>query len=316
MRVKTESTALRLKELAKKENFLESGHRMCSGCGAPVVVKMILMASEYPLVASNATGCLEVSTCISEYTAWKIPWIHTAFENAAATLSGVEAMYKAWKKQGLIDEKVKFIAFGGDGGTYDIGFQSLSGAMERGHDMVYVCYDNGAYMNTGIQRSSATPRGADTTTSPAGSVIPGKQQGRKDLSRIMAAHNIPYVAQGSIANWRDLMTKARKAIAVDGPAFLNVLAPCNRGWRSKSDDAIALSKSAIETCYWPLYEIEEGVLKVNSKPKEKKPIEEFLKPQGRFKHLFAPENAHMLKMLQEDVDMEWERLLKEESQGE
>jgi pyruvate ferredoxin oxidoreductase beta subunit len=311
MSTETETTPLRLKELSKKEDLLAYGHRMCAGCGAPIVVKMILMASEYPLVASNATGCLEVSTCISEYTAWKIPWIHTAFENAAATISGVEAMYTAWKKKGKIDKKVKFIAFGGDGGTYDIGLQSLSGAMERGHDIVYVCYDNGAYMNTGIQRSSATPRGANTTTSPVGSVIHGKQQQRKDLTRIMAAHNIPYAAQASPGHWRDLMKKARKAIDVDGPAFLNVLSPCNRGWRSKTDDAIALSKLAVETSYWPLYEIENGDLRVTVKPKKLKPLEEFLKPQGRFRHFFSPENEPLLKMLQEDVDREWNRLLRE-----
>jgi pyruvate ferredoxin oxidoreductase beta subunit len=314
MTTKTASTPLRLKELSKKEDLLCHGHRMCAGCGAPTVVKMILMASEYPLVASNATGCLEVSTCISEYTAWKIPWIHTAFENAAATISGVETMYRALKKKGKIKEDVKFIAFGGDGGTYDIGFQSLSGAMERGHDMLYVCYDNGAYMNTGIQRSSATPRGANTTTSPVGSVVPGKLQPRKDLTRIMAAHNIPYAAQASPSSWMDLMKKARKAIAVDGPAFLNVLSPCNRGWRSRTDDAIALSKLAVETCYWPVYEIENGALKVTVKPKKKKPVSEFLKPQGRFKHMFSPENEPLLKQLQEDVDREWERLLSESAE--
>jgi pyruvate ferredoxin oxidoreductase beta subunit len=307
------ATPLKLKELSKKPDLLTHGHRMCAGCGAPIVVKMVLMASEYPLVASNATGCLEVSTCISEYTAWKIPWIHSAFENAAATISGVETMYRAWKKKGKITEKVKFIAFGGDGGTYDIGFQSLSGAMERGHDMVYICYDNGAYMNTGIQRSSATPRGADTTTSPVGSVVLGKIQRRKDLTRIMAAHNIPYVAQASPSHWLDLMKKVRKALDVDGPAFINILSPCNRGWRSKTDDAIALSKLAVETCYWPLYEIENGVTRITFKPKEKKPLEEFLKPQGRFKHMFAPGNEHLLKQLQEDIDMEWERLNKESS---
>jgi pyruvate ferredoxin oxidoreductase beta subunit len=311
----TTSTPLRLKELSKKEDLLTHGHRMCAGCGAPIVVKMILMASEYPLVAANATGCLEVSTCISEYTAWKIPWIHTAFENAAATISGVEAMYRAWKKQGKIDRDVKFIAFGGDGGTYDIGFQSLSGSMERGHDIVYACYDNGAYMNTGIQRSSATPLGANTTTSPVGSVVPGKTQPRKDLTRIMAAHNIPYAAQASPSSYMDLMKKARKAIAVDGPAFLNVLSPCNRGWRSRTDDAIQLSKLAVETCYWPLYEIEKGVLKINVKPKEKRPVTEFLKPQGRFKHLFSAENEGLLNRLQEGIDREWERLVREESMG-
>jgi len=306
------ATPLSLKELSKKEVLLTAGHRMCSGCGAPPVVKMVLLASDYPVVASNATGCLEVSTCISEYTAWKIPWIHNAFENAAATLSGVETMYRSLKKQGKIDKEIKFIAFGGDGGTYDIGFQSLSGAMERGHDMLYVCYDNGAYMNTGIQRSSATPLGADTTTCPAGSVVPGKLQERKDLTRIMAAHGIPYVAQASPSHWSDLMKKVRKALEIKGPKFMNIIAPCNRGWRSRTDDAILLSRLAVETCYWPLYEIENGVTRVSVKPKEKKPLVDFLKPQGRFKHLFAPENEWLLKQAQEDVDKNWERLLKEE----
>ncbi|MBI5196658.1 MAG: pyruvate ferredoxin oxidoreductase [Nitrospirae bacterium] len=304
------ATELRLKELSKKDMLLTSGHRMCSGCGAPIIVKMVLLASEYPIIAANATGCLEVSTCISDYTAWKIPWIHNAFENAAATISGVETMYRALKKQGKIDKEIKFIAFGGDGGTYDIGFQSLSGAMERGHDMIYICYDNGAYMNTGIQRSSATPFGADTTTCPAGSVIPGKPQNRKNLTKIMAAHNIPYAAQASPSHWLDLMKKVRKALEIKGPKFLNIISPCNRGWRSRTDDAIQLSRLAVETCYWPLYEIEDGVTKITVTPKEKKPIADFLKPQGRFKHLFAPENEWMLKKIQEDIDKEWAGLQK------
>lgn len=301
---------LSLKELSKKEVLLSSGHRMCAGCGAPTIVKMVLLASDYPVIASNATGCLEVSTCISDYTAWKIPWIHSAFENAAATISGVEAMYRSLKKQGKIDREIKFIAFGGDGGTYDIGLQSLSGAMERGHDMLYVCYDNGAYMNTGIQRSSATPFGADTTTCPAGSVIPGKTQQRKNLTKIMAAHDIPYAAQASPSHWMDLIKKVRKALDIKGPKFMNILSPCNRGWRSRTDDTIMLSRLAVETCYWPLYEIEDGSVKVTFKPKEKKPLVDFLKPQGRFKHLFAPENEWMLKKAQEMVDKEWESLLK------
>mgnify|MGYP001587371147 FL=1 len=304
------ATPLTLKELSKKEILLTSGHRMCSGCGAPIIVKMVLLASDYPLVAANATGCLEVSTCISDYTAWKIPWIHNAFENAAATLSGVETMYRSLKKQGKIDKDIKFIAFGGDGGTYDIGFQSLSGAMERGHDMLYVCYDNGAYMNTGIQRSSATPYGADTTTCPAGSVIQGKPQPRKNLTKIMAAHDIPYTAQASPSHWMDLVKKVKKALEIKGPKFMNILSPCNRGWRSRTDDAIMLSRLAVETCYWPLYEVENGVTKVTFKPKEKKPLVEFLKPQGRFKHMFAPGNEEMLKKAQEMVDKEWGSLLK------
>jgi len=305
------ATPLTLKELSKKEDRFTHGHRMCSGCGAPIVVKIALMATDYPVIVSNATGCLEVSSCISEFTAWNVPWIHTAFENSAATLSGVETMYRSLKKQGKFDKEVKFIAFGGDGGTYDIGFQSLSGAMERGHDMIYICYDNGAYMNTGIQRSSATPLGADTTTCPAGSVIPGKQRQRKNLTKIMAAHDIPYVAQASPSHWQDLFRKVQKAHEIKGPKFINVIAPCNRGWRSRTDDAIQLSRLAVNTCYWPLYEIENGVTKITVTPKEKVPVTEFLKPQGRFKHLFSPENEGLLKQVQDDIDREWEKLQKE-----
>lgn len=312
MTTETKKEPLRLKELSKRPDRFSYGHRLCAGCGAPIVVKQVLMATEYPIIASNATGCLEVSSCIQEYTAWKIPWIHSAFENSAATISGVEAMYRSLVKQGKIEDKqVKFVAFGGDGGTYDIGFQSLSGAMERGHDMMYICYDNGAYMNTGIQRSSATPFGANTTTCPAGDVIPGKQQRRKDLTRIMAAHSIPYAAQAAPSHWSDLIKKVRKAFSIKGPKFMNILAPCNRGWRSKTNDAIALSRLAVETCYWPLYEVEHGVTNITVKPKEKKPLVDFLKPQGRFKHMFAPENEWMLKQAQEDVDRGWELLQKE-----
>ncbi len=174
------AVALKLKELSKKEDLFTHGHRMCSGCGAPIAVKMVLFASEYPIVACSSTGCLEVSSCISLYTSWKIPWIHSAFENAAATIAGVETMYRALKKKGKINEEIKFVTFCGDGGTYDIGIQSLSGAVERGHDMLYICYDNGAYMNTGIQRSSATPLGADTTTCPAGIEHTRKDSGAKE----------------------------------------------------------------------------------------------------------------------------------------
>jgi pyruvate ferredoxin oxidoreductase beta subunit len=304
---------LTLKELSKKEVLLTGGHRMCAGCGAPTVVKMVLLASDYPVIAANATGCLEVSTCISDYTAWKIPWIHNAFENAAATISGVETMYRSLKKQGKIDREIKFISFGGDGGTYDIGLQSLSGAMERGHDMLYICYDNGAYMNTGIQRSSATPFGADTTTRPAGSLVPGKTEQRKNLTKVMAAHNIPYAAQASPSHWMDLIKKVRKALDIYGPKFINVISPCNRGWRSRTDDSIMLSRLAVETCFWPLYEIENGSTKITFRPKEKKPIVDFIKPQGRFKHLFKPENEQIIIKFQEDVDREWERLQKEET---
>ncbi len=307
------STPLRLKELSKQEELLTGGHRLCSGCGAPIAIRQVLHAAGVPIVAANATGCLEVSTTIYPYSAWKIPWIHSAFENAAATISGVEAMYKALKRKGKIDRKIKFIAFGGDGGTYDIGLQSLSGAVERGHDFVYICYDNGAYMNTGIQRSSATPLGANTTTSPAGKIRQGKLRPRKNLTKIMAAHNIPYAAQATPAHWRDLMTKVRKALEVDGPAYIAIFAPCNRGWRTPTNNAIELCRLAADTCFWPIYEYENGKLKINYRPKEKKPVTEFLKTQGRFKHLFSPQNEALIERIQENIDREWEMLQKEES---
>ncbi|MDH7487973.1 MAG: thiamine pyrophosphate-dependent enzyme [Anaerolineae bacterium] len=305
------ATKLNLKELSKREDRLAPGHRLCAGCGAGIVVRQILAAIDEPVVLANATGCLEVSTTIFPYTSWRVPWIHNAFENAASTMSGVETAYRALVKRGKIPEQnVKFIAFGGDGGTYDIGIQALSGALERGHKMMYVCYNNEAYMNTGIQRSSATPLGANTTTSPAGKVIPGKMQPRKDLTAICAAHNIPYVAQASPHNWRDLMEKARKGVAADGPAFLNVLSSCNRGWRHDTSTTVEVMKLATETCVWPLYEVENGVWRLTYKPKVKKPVTEWLEAQGRFRHLFRPENQYMIERIQADVDGKWERLLK------
>jgi len=299
-----------VKELSGREERLTPGHRLCAGCAASVVIRQVLMATEDPVVVGCATGCLEVSTTIYPYTAWNVPFIHNAFENVAATISGVETAYRALKKQGKINKEIKFVAFGGDGGTYDIGFQSLSGAFERGHRMVYVCYDNQAYMNTGIQRSSATPMGASTTTSPAGSQSTGKRENRKDLTACMAAHNIAYVGQASPSHWRDLTLKAEKALNADGPAFLNILSPCPRGWRHPSEKSIALGRLAVETCCWPLYEVDHGKWILTHKPREKKPLVEWLKPQGRFRHLFKPGNEEILEQLQAKVDAEWEILLK------
>ena len=289
---------------------LAGGHRLCAGCGAPIVVRQVLMGAQVPVVTAAATGCLEVSTTIYPYTSWKNSYIHTAFENVAATLSGVETAYRALKKQGKLDEDVKFIAFGGDGGTYDIGLQSLSGAMERGHDLVYVCYDNEAYMNTGFQRSSATPLGAWTTTSPVGPEETGKLQERKNLTEIMVAHGIPYVAQASPHDPRDLVRKAAKAIATPGPAFLNIISPCPRGWRSDGANSIDLARQAVNTCYWPLFEVENGQYHLTYKPRVKEPIRNWLKRQGRFAHLFKPGNEHIIDQLQAWIDEEWEKLLK------
>jgi pyruvate ferredoxin oxidoreductase beta subunit len=288
---------------------------MCAGCGAPPVVRAILrgLHPEDHAVISSATGCLEVCTYIYPYTAWEDSFVHTAFENSAATLSGAEAAYEAMKRKGTLptDKDVKFIAFGGDGGTYDIGFQSLSGAMERGHDMTYFCYDNEAYMNTGVQRSSATPKYADTSTTPAGKVRPGKLQYRKDLTRVMAEHHLPYVAQTACyRDFSDITKKAEKAIYTKGPCFVNCLAPCPTGWKYKSEDLMLLNKLAVETRFWPLYEVENGKYTINYIPKEHVPVSEFLKLQKRFSHLFKPGNEHLIEEIQADVDARWEELLK------
>jgi pyruvate ferredoxin oxidoreductase beta subunit len=304
--------AITLKDLArneKRELRFSGGHGLCAGCGIPVVVRTVLNAIEKPVVVVNATGCLEVATSRYPNTAWGVPWLHNAFENAAATMSGVETAHRILRKKGRVkDEDIAFIVFGGDGGTYDIGLQSLSGAMERGHKIVYICYDNEAYMNTGNQRSGATPVGADTTTNPVGEQSYGKARQRKDLTAILIAHNIPFVAQASISHWHDLARKVRKAVA-HAPAFINVLSTCQRGWGYQLEDSISIARLGVETCYWPLYEVNDGEWTLNFLPKEKRGIEEWLRPQKRFAHLFLDKNQGVLSRIQEEVDREWRRLL-------
>ena len=305
-----------LKELGNKKIRLAPGHRLCPGCGAPIIAKLAMLATDYDIVVANATGCLEVSTTIYPYTAWRVPWIHNAFENAAATMSGVETAYRVLKKKGKIKKDIKFIVFGGDGGTYDIGLQSLSGAVERGHDFLYICYDNEAYMNTGIQRSSATPFGASTTTDPAGRVRPGKQEFRKDLTAIMAAHHLPYVAQASLHNINDFLRKVKTALETKGPTFINVLSPCPLGWKFDPSKTIEISKIAVETCFWPLYEVKNDEWILNYDPGEnKKPIIEWIKMQGRYKHLLKPGNKWVIEKAQEEIDKRWQWLKKRCGKG-
>jgi pyruvate ferredoxin oxidoreductase beta subunit len=299
-----------IKELSKKKELFTGGHRLCSGCGAGTIARQALLASDKPLVVVSATGCLEVSSTIFPYSAWNVPFFHSAFENSAANCSGVETAYRSLKKQGKISDDIRFIAFGGDGGTYDIGLQSLSGAMERRHRMLYICYNNEAYMNTGIQRSGATPKGAHTTTAPTGKVKQGKEQMRKDLTAIMVAHELPYVAQCAVGNWNDFTTKVQKALETDGPTFINILQPCRLGWGYKPEDTMMLGRLAVETCFWPVYEVVNGEYKLNTKPKEKKPVSEFFKLQTRFKHLMKPENKPLLDEIQAEIDKRWEKLLK------
>lgn len=299
-----------VKTLVQRGERFTPGHRACSGCGFPIMVRLVLKATELPVVVDSATGCLSVTSALYPFTAWEVPFIHNAFENAAATMSGVETAYRALRKKGRIDREIRFIAFGGDGGTYDIGLQSLSGAMERGHRLLYICYDNGAYANTGIQRSGATPRGANTTTSPVGRNLAGKPQPRKDLTAIMAAHGLPYVAQAAIAHWNDMVAKVEKALATDGPTFINILTPCRLSWGIDPDQTVDIVREAVNSCYWPLYEVADGRWQINYQPKEKSSYIDWLRRQNRFRHLFRPENTHLLAELQAEVDRNWESILR------
>ncbi|MFO7675736.1 MAG: thiamine pyrophosphate-dependent enzyme [bacterium] len=303
----------RLKDLCQNPELFSSGHRACAGCGEALAVRQVLLAAKQPVVGIMPTGCTEIFSSIYPHSAWQIPMIHTAFETAASTASGVEAAYRFHRKMGLMKDDVKFIAFGGDGATYDIGFQALSGAVERRHKFLYVCTDNEGYMNTGIQRSSATPYGAHTTTSPAGTVVPGKRQHRKDIVEIMIAHDIAYAGQTTIALWNDLVTKVGKALAADGPSFLNVLVPCPLGWGHAGDETVKLSRLAADTCFWPVYEFENGRYTINHVPKEKLPVDDFIKPQGRFRHLYTHKGGkEVIAELQRHVDEKWALLQKKQ----
>jgi len=297
----------RLSDISREELFV-SGHALCAGCGIPILVKHVLKAFEGPKIVVTATGCLEVATTLYPHTAWKVPWVHNAFENAAATASGVEAAYKILRRKYGYNKKVHIIAFGGDGGTFDIGLQALSGVLERGHNLTYICYDNEAYMNTGIQRSGATPLGAATTTSPAGKVIPGKPQPKKDLIFIAAAHGVPYVATLNPAYIVDMYNKLVKASQIEGPKFLHYFTPCPTGWRSDTADSIRISKLAVQTRLYPLFEIENGKLRITVNVRKPKPLEEYLKLQGRFRHLLEPRNKHILDSLKEGIERYWKRL--------
>jgi pyruvate ferredoxin oxidoreductase beta subunit len=311
----TEPAAVRLKDMLQKKQILSSGHRMCAGCAAPTIVKLMGMALRGPTIVCEATGCLEVATTIYPYTAWEIPWIHVAFENASAVASGVKEALDVMREKGRVDkEHVDVIAVGGDGGTFDIGFGAISGMLERGHDIVYMVYDNGAYQNTGIQRSGATLPGQETTTSWAGKVEPGKRQRKKPIAEIVAAHKIPYVATVDPYHYRDFVTKFRKAIEVDGPAFIHAFSPCPRGWRSPSGKSIELAKLAVETGIHPLYEVIDGEEWVMSSPsknlKELKPLEEYWEKQGQFRHLKDSRWDDFKKQIQAQVNHDWEVLKK------
>jgi pyruvate ferredoxin oxidoreductase beta subunit len=280
------------------EELMAPGTRTCAGCGAVLAARMLLKATGKDVIVCESTGCMEVTSTQYPTTAWKVPWIHVLFENAASVATGVKSALEA---QG--NNHTQVIAYGGDGGMVDIGFGAVSGALERNDDIIIITYDNEAYANTGIQRSGATPFGASATTTPAGLVSQGKKQWKKNLPMIVVAHGSKYVATASIGYPQDLQKKIKKAMQVKGARYIHIHAPCPIGWAFDSSMTIQVAKLAVQTGMWVLYEVEDGIFKRTMTP-ELKPIDEYLKLQGRFKHL-KPET---IKIIQERINASWKEM--------
>jgi len=293
------------KNLIPVKEYLAEGHNFCTGCGEALAIRLACKAIGENMIINMATGCDEVCTTPLPVTSWRVPWLHTLFENACATISGAEAGLKSRMEKGKMPKRdIKCVAMGGDGGTSDIGMQALSGALERGHDFLYICWDNEAYMNTGIQRSSSTPYGASTTTAPAGKVSIGQTTWKKNMVEIAAAHDIPYAATACPSYPFDLINKVRKGIEVKGPAYIHILCVCPTGWRCPSNMTIEIGRLAVQTGVFPLYEVENGRYRLNVNPAKLLPVEEYLKPQGRYRHLSDEE----IKKIQERVNEEYAKL--------
>ena len=283
---------------------IEAGHRACLGCGEALAARLVTEAAGPDVVVANATGCLEVFTTPWPQSAWRMPWIHSLFENAAAVASGMEAALKAQGK------RTKVLAFGGDGGTFDIGFQALSGMLEREHNVLYVCFDNEAYMNTGVQRSGSTPHAAMTTTSPPGRERMGKRHLKKDLLSIIAAHHIPYAASASVAYPVDIRRKVRRAMGITGPTFLLIHSPCPLGWGHGEAETVKVARLAVQTGLFPLVELERGAVTGVMPIRHQKPVAEYLALQTRFKHLFdktdhraREEQAHLQALADYNIEL-------------
>ncbi len=286
-----------------RTNSLNSGHRACQGCGealgARYAIDAAMRAASNQLIAANATGCLEVFSTPYPETSWQIPWIHSLFGNAAAVASGIAAALRVKGRR-----HVRVIAQGGDGGTTDIGFGCLSGMFERNDDVLYICYDNEAYMNTGVQRSSATPAAARTATTPALGHAPGNTFGQgKSVPLIAMAHGIPYVATASVANLRDLERKVTFAMSIDGARYIHIHVPCPLGWGSDPADTITIARLAVESGLFPLFEAEHGEITGRTRIRRKVPVDEYLRLQKRFAHLFAdPPERGRLALIQAIAD--------------
>ncbi|MCK9229445.1 MAG: pyruvate synthase subunit PorB [Syntrophales bacterium] len=293
-------------KLTDRKEYFSQGHRACQGCGEALAIRLMCKALGKDTIIVNATGCMEVVSSMYPTNAWQLPWIHVAFPNAASVGAGVESALKILRRKGKIaDRDVKTVCIGGDGGTFDIGFQALSGTMERGHDVLYVCLDNEAYMNTGIQRSGATPFGASTTTDPAGPVSIGKSQWKKNIAEIMVAHDVSYVATACHSYPVDFMNKVKKARAVKGPSFIHCLTVCPTGWRTPTSECIKMGRLIVETGVFPLYEVEDGKYRMTYRPEPLKPVELYIKKQGRFRHL-TPDR---IQTIQERVNLEYRKLI-------
>jgi pyruvate ferredoxin oxidoreductase beta subunit len=300
-----------VRTLTQKEYFAP-GHRACQGCAEALALRLVCKALGRNIVIASATGCMEVVSTPIPFTAWRVPWFHVAFENAAAVASGIESGLKVLMRKGRIPrKKIVTLAIGGDGGTADIGLQALSGALERGHNFTYICTDNEAYMNTGIQRSSSTPFGASTTTSPAGKVQMGQVTWKKNMAAIAAAHNIPYVATACPSYPIDLIQKVKKAAQVEGPAYIHILSVCPTGWRTAPELSIKLGRLAVETGIFPLYEVENGKYHLSMDFPQLRPIKEYLKLQGRFRHL----TDSMIEEIEKRVHREYVALKEKAKKG-
>lgn len=296
--------------LITTKEYFAPGHRACIGCGEALAVRHVCKALGKDVIIANATGCMEIVSSALPTTTWRVPWIHNLFENTAAVASGIESGLKVLRRKGKIEnKKITVVAMGGDGGTCDIGLQALSGALERGHNFIYVCFDNEAYMNTGIQRSSATPFGASTTTSPTGKKSIGQITWKKNMPAIAAAHDIPYVATACPSYPFDLFDKIKRAKEVEGPAYIHVFSVCPTGWRSAPELSVHLGRLAVETGIFPLYEIDHGRYKLSLEFSPLRPISEYTKLQGRFRHL----TADILEQIQSRVAKNYEELKKKAS---
>lgn len=301
-----------VRTLTQREYFAP-GHRACQGCAEALAVRLVAKALGRNVIIAAATGCMEIVSSPLPFTSWRVPWFHVAFENTAAVASGIESALKVLMRKGRIPhKKIVTIGMAGDGGTADIGLQALSGAFERGHNFIYICTDNEAYMNTGIQRSSSTPFGAATTTSPVGKVQMGQITWKKNMPAIAVAHDIPYVATACPSYPIDLVQKVKKAAEIEGPAYIHILSVCPTGWRSAPELSIKLGRLAVETGVFPLYEVEKGRYHLNIDFPKLKPLKEYLKVQGRFRHL----TDDMIEKIEKRVHHEYEELKKKIEEGE